>query len=54
MSFKEGKSNILTSLNAQEAYINTKLGYIQVVTDYENSLSNLERALGINTGDNDL
>jgi cobalt-zinc-cadmium efflux system outer membrane protein len=54
MSFKEGKSNILTSLNAQEAYINTKFGYIQVVTDYENSLSDLERALGVNKGDNDL
>jgi cobalt-zinc-cadmium efflux system outer membrane protein len=47
MSFKEGKSNILTSLNAQEAYINTKFGYIQVITDYENSLSDLERALGV-------
>jgi cobalt-zinc-cadmium efflux system outer membrane protein len=47
LSFKEGKSNILTSLNAQEAYINTKFGYIQVITDYENSLSDLERALGV-------
>jgi cobalt-zinc-cadmium efflux system outer membrane protein len=47
LSFKEGKSNILTSLNAQEAYINTKFGYIQVITDYEKSLSDLERALGV-------
>jgi cobalt-zinc-cadmium efflux system outer membrane protein len=52
LSFKEGKSNILTSLNAQEAYINTKFGYIQVITDYENSLSNLERALGVGVTDN--
>jgi cobalt-zinc-cadmium efflux system outer membrane protein len=54
LSFKEGKSNILTSLNAQEAYINTKRGYIQVMADYENSLSDLERALGVGKGDDNL
>jgi cobalt-zinc-cadmium efflux system outer membrane protein len=46
LSFREGKSSILTSLNAQEAYINTKFGYIQAVTDYEYSISALERAIG--------
>jgi cobalt-zinc-cadmium efflux system outer membrane protein len=52
LSFQEGKSSVLMALNAQEAYINTKLGYIQVLTDYEYSISNLERAIGT-TGEND-
>lgn len=50
LSFKEGKSSILTSLNAQEAYISTKFGYIQKLADYANSINALERALGTGEG----
>jgi len=46
LSFQEGKSNILMSLNSQEAYISTRFGYIQTLTEYEKSVSDLERAIG--------
>lgn len=48
-SFEEGMSNIIIPINAQQSYINTRFGYIQVLTDYQNSISDLERNLGINT-----
>lgn len=47
-SFKEGKSDILMSLNAQEAYIRIKTDYINTLENYYNSLGNLERAVGVN------
>lgn len=47
-SFEEGMSNIIIPINAQQSYINTRFGYIQVLTDYQNSISDLERNLGIN------
>lgn len=52
-SFQEGMSSIIIPINAQQSYINTRFGYIQVLTDYQNSISDLERNLGINcsTGD---
>jgi len=46
LSFQEGKSSILMSLNSQEAYITTRFGYIQTLTEYEKSVSDLERAIG--------
>lgn len=45
-SFQEGKAAILLPLNAQQAYANTRLGYLQALQDYQNSISDLERALG--------
>lgn len=45
-SFTEGKSDILTSLNAQEAYIKIKTDYINTLECYYNSLGNLEKAIG--------
>lgn len=53
-SFQEGMSNIIVPIMAQQSYINTIFGYIQVFTEYQNSISDLERNLGINsiTGDN--
>lgn len=47
LSFKEGKSNILVPLNSQDAYIKTKFGYIQTLNEYEKSVSDLERAIGV-------
>lgn len=47
-SFQEGMSNIIIPINAQQSYINTRFGYIQVLTDYQNSISDLERNLGLN------
>lgn len=46
-SFEEGKSTILIPLAAQQAYINTKFGYIMMKNDYQQAVSDLERALGI-------
>lgn len=45
-SFEEGKSSILIPLNAQQAYINTRLGYLQAMADMQNAISDLERAVG--------
>ncbi|MGE0201544.1 MAG: TolC family protein [Candidatus Melainabacteria bacterium] len=45
-SFEEGKSSILISLNAQQAYIHTRLGYLQAMVDMQNAISDLERAVG--------
>lgn len=47
LSFKEGKSNILVPLNSQDAYINTKFGYIQILSEFEKAISDLERAIGV-------
>lgn len=48
MSFKEGKSNILMLLTSQEAYTKAQNGYIDAISNYQTSLSDLERALGAN------
>jgi cobalt-zinc-cadmium efflux system outer membrane protein len=48
-SFEEGMSNIIIPINAQQSYINTRFGYIQVLTDYQSSISDLERNLGLNS-----
>ena len=45
-SFEEGKSNILVPITAQQSYINTRFGYVQSLTDYQNAVSDLERAIG--------
>lgn len=46
-AFQEGKTAILTPIQAQQAYINTRLGYLQALQDYQNSISDLERAVGV-------
>ena len=48
MSFKEGKSDILMLLTSQESYEKARNGYIDAITNYQTSLSDLERALGAN------
>ncbi len=45
-SFEEGKSSILIPLNAQQAYINTRLGYLQAMMDMQNAVSDLEKSVG--------
>lgn len=45
-AFQEGKTSILTPIQAQQAYINTRLGYLQALQDYQNAISDLERAVG--------
>lgn len=45
-SFEVGKSNILLSLNAQQAYMQTTLDYLNALLDYQNSITDLERAIG--------
>lgn len=45
-SFQEGKSSILTPIQAQQAYISTRLGYLQAMLDAQHALSDLERAIG--------
>lgn len=46
LSFQAGKSSILIPIEAQRAYINTRLGYLQTLADYQNAISDLERAVG--------
>jgi cobalt-zinc-cadmium efflux system outer membrane protein len=45
-AFQEGKTSILTPIQAQQAYMNTRLGYLQALSDFQNSISDLERAIG--------
>ncbi|WP_303675206.1 TolC family protein [Vampirovibrio chlorellavorus] len=46
LSFREGKSSILTPINAQQAFINTRLGYMQAIRDHQDAISDLEKAIG--------
>lgn len=50
-SFKEGKSDILMLLTSQEAYEKSRNGYIDAISNYQKSLSDLERALGANSNE---
>lgn len=45
-AFQEGKTSILTPIQAQQAYMNTRLGYLQALSDFQNAISDLERAVG--------
>jgi cobalt-zinc-cadmium efflux system outer membrane protein len=45
-AFEAGKTSILLPINAQQAYIATRLGYLQTLLDYQNAISDLERAVG--------
>ncbi len=45
-SFEVGKSPIWVPLNAQSAYMETQLNYLQVLTDYQQAIGMLERAMG--------
>ncbi|MBY0451195.1 MAG: TolC family protein [Cyanobacteria bacterium] len=45
-SFQEGKSSILVPLSAQQAYQDTRTGYLQALMDYQTAISDLERAVG--------
>lgn len=51
MSFKEGKSDILMLLTSQNSYEKARNGYIDAITNYQTSLSDLERALGANNNE---
>jgi cobalt-zinc-cadmium efflux system outer membrane protein len=46
-SFEEGKVSVLTPINAQQAFINNHLGYLQAMQDLQNAISDLERAIGV-------
>lgn len=45
-AFREGKTSILTPIQAQQAYMNARLGYLQSLQDFQNAISDLERAVG--------
>jgi cobalt-zinc-cadmium efflux system outer membrane protein len=45
-AFAVGKASILLPITAQQAYIDTRLGYLRTLLDYQNAISRLERALG--------
>lgn len=45
-AFEEGKTSILTAIAAQKAFSNTKLSYLMALLDYQNAISDLERAIG--------
>ncbi len=44
--FEEGKCSALIPIAAQRSLINTKLGYLESLMAYQNSISNLERSTG--------
>lgn len=46
LSFREGKAPILFALQAQQAYQNIRLGYLEAVAGYQNAVSDLEKAVG--------
>jgi cobalt-zinc-cadmium efflux system outer membrane protein len=46
-SFELGKSPILIPITAQQAYVNTRQGYLQALADYQNAITDLERAVGV-------
>jgi len=45
-AFQEGKASILIPINAQDAYMRSRLGYLQALMDYQNAISDLEQAVG--------
>lgn len=45
-AFQEGKLSILTPIQAQQAYMTTRLGYLQALADLQSAISDLERAIG--------
>lgn len=46
LAFREGKTSILMPIQAQQAYMNSRLGYLQALADFQNAISDLERAVG--------
>lgn len=51
ISFQEGKSSILTPLNAQQVFIESKFGYMKTLSYYYKSLINLEKVIGVDNED---
>lgn len=47
LSFREGKASVITPIQAQHAYVNTRVGYLEALTGYQNAISDLEKAVGI-------
>jgi outer membrane protein, heavy metal efflux system len=45
-AFEAGKSPILVPIQAQQAYVNTRQGYLQALSDYQDAITSLERAVG--------
>jgi cobalt-zinc-cadmium efflux system outer membrane protein len=44
--YERGAASILTALNAQQSFVNMKLAYLQSLEDYQNAVTDLERATG--------
>jgi outer membrane protein TolC len=44
--FEEGKCPVFIPINAKQSLIDTKINYLNTVADYQNSISDLVRALG--------
>lgn len=45
-AFEAGKSPILVPIQAQQAYVSTRQGYLQALSDYQDAITSLERAVG--------
>lgn len=45
-AFEEGKTSVILPLNAQQAYIQTRLGYLRTLSELQEAVTELERALG--------
>ncbi len=46
LAFEEGKTSILFPINAQQAYVKTRLGYLQTLQNYQQAITDLEKAIG--------
>lgn len=46
-AFEEGKCSVLVPIEAQQAYMSTRLGYLQALVDAQNSIGDLEKAVGV-------
>jgi outer membrane protein, heavy metal efflux system len=45
-AFEAGKTNVLSPIHAQQAFAQTRLGYLQALQDQQNAISDLEKAVG--------
>jgi cobalt-zinc-cadmium efflux system outer membrane protein len=46
LAFQNGKASILLPIHAQQAYMSTRLNYLEALADFQNNISQLERAIG--------
>lgn len=46
LSFQYGKTNIISTITTQQSHINMQLNYLQIISDYQKAILDLERITG--------